>query len=79
MPASECLSCQVLTGMLIRTLGLMIPTDTDMMIKLEPEQLASLLKKMLRAEQKLTSPANSNSRTHGNSRVGLIPIPHTVS
>lgn len=73
MPASECLSCQVLTGMLIRTLGLMIPTDTDMMIKLEPEELASLFKKMLRAEQKLTSPANSNSR------VGLIPIPHTVS
>lgn len=73
MPASECLSCQVLTGMLIRTLGLMIPTDTDMMIKLEPEELASLLKKMLRAEQKLTSPANSNSR------VELIPIPHTVS
>jgi hypothetical protein len=50
-----------------------------MMIKLEPEELTSLLKKMLRAEQKLTSPANSNSRTHGNSRVGLIPIPHTVS
>jgi hypothetical protein len=64
--------------MLIQTLGLMIPTDTDMMIKLEPEELSSLLKKMLRAEQKLTS-ANSNSRTHGNSRVGLIPFPHTVS